>query len=60
LYITRYTFGENKCSEKIYFVSYLYYTYISAVETHIIINQKFTYYIQFIVSKTGWVIPNLL
>ena len=36
--------GENKCSEK-KIIYYLYYTYISAMEAHIIVSLKFTYYI---------------
>jgi len=31
------------------------YYIISAMETCIIVNQKFTNYIKFIVGKTGWV-----
>ena len=31
------------------FSSDLYYTYISAIETHVIVNQKFTYKNMFIV-----------
>ena len=40
--ILRDYFGENKCSKK---KVDLYCTYISAMEAHIVVNQKFTYYI---------------
>jgi len=38
----------------------LHTTLICAMEARIIVNQKFTSYIKFIVDKTGWVIPGLL
>jgi len=36
------------------------YYIIFAIETRIIVNHKFTNYIKFIVSKTSWVISDLL
>lgn len=36
------------------------YYIICAMEAHNIVNEKFTNYIQFIVGKTGWVVPDLL
>ena len=57
---TRYALEKISVVEKLFFFSDVYYTYISATITHIIVNQKFTYYIKFVVGKTGWVIPDLL
>jgi len=42
LHITRYTLEKTSVAKK--FIFDLNYTYISAMEAHIIINMKFTYY----------------
>jgi len=46
--------------EKLLSFSYgLYYTYISATEAYVIVNQKFTNHNKFVVDMTGWAILGL-
>ena len=60
LYITQIESNKKCVLEKLSAFSYgLYYTYINAIETHVIVSQKLTNKNEFLVGMIGWVILNI-
>ena len=60
LYVKRHDLVKISVVEKLLSFSYgLYYTYISATEAYVIVNQKFTNHNKFVVDMTGWAILGL-